>query len=135
MIFNLNLFLDLLVYLLPGFFKLKTVSFLKVWFLYHFKLFFYVPSIYIKLQQFWGGQIFLWPQSGCGPILICKIHKMQKKIGHYYFFIPYTLRIPKMYSFLLLIKNSHGIVFSTFTTTLQFFIFFFCHLFAFISSN
>ena len=57
------------------------------------------------------GSNFLWPYSGCGPILVCKIHKMQKKNWTLLFFHSLYCKDSKNVRFLLLIKNSHGITF------------------------
>ena len=66
----------------------RIVSFYSTWFLtwicfyigifiywYHFFMFYlYIYQVTTILR--WS--IFLWPQSGCGPVLVCKMHTMQE---------------------------------------------------------
>ena len=92
MIFNLNLFFYLLVYLPPGFYKLKTTIKLRCKYFegmvfIPFQFFYYVLSIYIKLllsiyiklQQFWEGQIFCDCNLGVVRFWFVKCTKYRKK--------------------------------------------------------
>ena len=75
MIFNLNLFLYLLVYLPPGFLNLRK-HFEGMVFM-QFQIVFSCSNYIYQVAAVLRGSNFLCPQSGCDLIVV---YKMQKKM-------------------------------------------------------